>query len=69
MENKDCEVEKLKEKIQKLNDRISELSVQNAQYYQKTLDAEANAREARNEKDKLLSIIADLSKGIANLKA
>lgn len=69
MENKDCEIEKLKEILQKANDRISELSVQNAQYHQRMVDAEGNAREARNEKDKMLSIIADLSKGIANLKA
>lgn len=69
MENKDCEVEKLREKIQKLNDRVSELSAQNAQYHQRMVDAEGSAREARNEKDKLLSIIADLSKGISNLKA
>lgn len=69
MPNADCEMEKLKEKLQKANDRIAELSVQNAQYHQRMVDAEGNAREARNEKDKLLSIIEDLSKGIANLKA
>lgn len=69
MPSTDCEIEKLKEKLQKANDRISELSVQNAQYHQRMVDAEGNAREDRSEKDKLLSIIADLSKGIANLKA
>lgn len=69
MPSADCEIEKLKERLQKANDRISELSVQNAQYHQRMVDAEGNAREARSEKDKLLSIIADLSQGISNLKA
>lgn len=69
MPNADCEVEKLKEKLQKANDRITELSVQNAEYHQRMVSAESKERQAVNEKDKLLSIIADLSKGISNLKA
>lgn len=69
MPNSDCEMEKLKEKLQKANDRITELSVQNAEYHQRMVSVESKERQAVNEKDKLLCIIADLSKGIANLKA
>lgn len=69
MPNADCEMEKLKEKLQKANDKITELSVQNAEYRQRMVSAESKERQAVNEKDRLLSIIADLSKGIANLKA
>lgn len=69
MPSTDCEIEKLKEKLQKENDRISELSVRNAEYHQRMISAENKERQAVSEKDKLLSIIADLSKGIANLKA
>lgn len=69
MPSTDYEIEKLKEKLQKANDRITELSVQNAEYHQRMTSAESEKRQAVNEKDKLPSIIADLSKGIANLKA
>lgn len=69
MPSTDCEIERLKEKLQKANDRITELSVQNAEYHQRMVSAESKERQAVSEKDKLLSIIADLSKGIANLKA
>lgn len=67
MEN-NCEVEKLKSEIKKLNEKITELSTKNAVYLQDKYSAESQARDAVKEKDKLLSIIADLSKGIANLQ-
>ena len=69
MPSTDCEIERLKEKLQKANDRITELSVQNAEYHQRMVSAESKERQAASKKDKLLSIIADLSRGIANLKA
>lgn len=69
MPSTDCGNERLKEKLQKANDRITELSAQNAEYHQRMISAESRERQTVSEKDKLLSIIADLSKGIANLKA
>lgn len=69
MPSTDCEIEKLKQELQKANDRITKLSVQNAEYHQRVVSAESMERRAVSEKDKLLSIISDLSKGIANLKA
>lgn len=69
MPSTDCEIEKLKQELQKANERITELSVQNAEYHQRMVSAESKERQVLSEKDELLSIIADLSKGIANLKA
>lgn len=68
MPSTDCEIEKLKQELQKANDRIAKLSVQNAEYHQRVVSAESKERQAASEKDRLLSIIADLSKGIANFK-
>lgn len=66
----ECENEKnLTSKNQQLEKRISELSVENTRISNENYSLSIELRAVKSEKEKLLRIIEDLSKGYANMKS
>lgn len=61
----ECEDEKtLRQKNQQLEKRISELSVENTRISNENYSLCSELRAVKSEKEKLLRIIEDLSKGL-----
>lgn len=61
--------EELKAKNIMLEKKISELSVENEKLRSDKYSAESELRDLRREKDRLLQIIENLSKGYANIES
>ncbi len=62
-------VEELKAKNVMLEKKISELSVENEKLRSDKYSAEGELRDVKKEKDRLLQIIENLSKGYANTES
>lgn len=62
-------IEELRAKNAHLEKKISELSVENDRIRAEKYSAESALRDVKAEKEKLLQIIENLSKGYANMES